>query len=325
MLTDYGRDDVFVGVCEGVLASAAPHARVLHLTHAVPPGDVRAGAVLLAQSVGHLPPAVLLAVVDPGVGTARRGVAVLAGESVFVGPDNGLLPWAADVLGGARAAYALTAAALWRQPVSATFHGRDVFAPVAGRLAGGLAAAEVGEEVDPAGLVRLPPPVVSVGAGRLMAEVLGVDRFGNVQLAATADDLQAAGLAAAPRVRIAPTGEPGGGPADGATATVASRAARRVVRPQRWPGRSGSCHRASRGSSRTPSATWRWWSTAAARPAGWHCRPAPWSNCAGPTRNPPAAADENTDQERPAPPSAAALVRASRISSSPNSNSSPKS
>lgn len=213
MLTDYGRDDVFVGVCEGVLARTAPHARVLHLTHAVPPGNVRAGAVLLAQSVGHLPPAVLLAVVDPGVGTARRGVAVLAGESVFVGPDNGLLPWAADAVGGARAAYALTAEALWRQPVAATFHGRDVFAPVAGRLASGLAAAEVGEEVDPAGLVRLPPPVVHVGAGRLAAEVLGVDRFGNVELAATADDLQAAGLAAARRIRLSPPGEPGGAPA----------------------------------------------------------------------------------------------------------------
>lgn len=220
MLTDYGRDDVFVGVCEGVLASAAPHARVLHLSHAVPPGDVRAGAVLLAQSVRHLPPAVLLAVVDPGVGTARRGVAVVAGESVLVGPDNGLLPWAADVLGGARSVYELTAAALWRQPVSATFHGRDVFVPVAGHLASGLPPAKVGKELDPAGLVRLPPPVLSVGAGRLAAEVLGVDRFGNVQLATTADDLLAAGLTAAPRIRIAPPGEPGG-PAAGATARVA--------------------------------------------------------------------------------------------------------
>ena len=103
-LTDYGLEDGFVAACHGAAARIAPAARIIDITHLVQPGDVRRGAAVLAQTVSYLPPAVHVAVVDPGVGTARRAVAVAAGESILVGPDNGLLSWAIDALGGGRLA-----------------------------------------------------------------------------------------------------------------------------------------------------------------------------------------------------------------------------
>ena len=126
-LTDYGLQDGFVAACHGVAARIAPDARIIDVTHLVPPGDVRRGAAVLAQTVPYLPPAVHVAVVDPGVGTARRGVAVAAGESVFIGPDNGVLSWAVTACGGAAAAVSLTNRALWLAGAAATFHGRDIF------------------------------------------------------------------------------------------------------------------------------------------------------------------------------------------------------
>ena len=136
-LTDYGLEDGFVAACHGVAARIAPHASIIDVTHLVPPGDIRRGAAVLAQTVPYLPPAVHVAVVDPGVGTARRGVAVAAGDSVFVGPDNGLLSWAVTASGGAARAFSLTNRELWLARVAATFHGRDIFMPVAAHLAGG--------------------------------------------------------------------------------------------------------------------------------------------------------------------------------------------
>src|SRR5690606_31225438 len=124
-----------------------------------------------------------VAVGDPGGGTARRAVALRTPGGVLVGPDNGLLPWAADALGGITAA-AEVANQAWSAGASRTFHGRDVFAPVGARLAAGAPLAEAGPAIDPAGLVRLPDPVVRSGDGWIEAEVLTVDRFGNVQLAA---------------------------------------------------------------------------------------------------------------------------------------------
>lgn len=185
-LTDYGLEDGFVAACHGVLARTAPEARVLDVSHLVPPGDVRRGAMVLAQTVRYLPPSVHLAVVDPGVGTARRAVALEAGDGILVGPDNGLLVWAAEVLGGPRRVHVLENASLWVQPVASTFHGRDLFAPVAGHLARGLDLAQVGPPLDPAQLVRLPQPVTRMTDGVLEAEVTTIDRFGNVQLAAPA-------------------------------------------------------------------------------------------------------------------------------------------
>jgi S-adenosylmethionine hydrolase len=191
--TDYGIDDGFVGVCEGVVARIAPGPRVIHVSHTVPPQDVRRGAAVLAQAVPFLPPAVHLAVVDPGVGTARRGVVVVAANGVLVGPDNGLLMQAAELLGGARAAYELVEPAYQLPTVSATFHGRDVFAPAAAHLATGVAPENFGPPVDPTTLVRLPQPKTTVEPGKLRTEIQYIDTFGNLQLAATATDLEASG------------------------------------------------------------------------------------------------------------------------------------
>ena len=191
--TDYGTSDGFVAVCEGVIARIAPGPRVLHVSHAVPPQDVRRGGAVLAQTVPYLPAAVHLAVVDPGVGTARRGVVLVVAEGLLVGPDNGLLIPAAEALGGVRAAYHLTEPAYQLSRVSATFHGRDIFAPAAAHLAAGIAPENFGAPVDTATLVRLPEPETLVEQGKLTTEVLSIDSFGNVQLAATGADLDAAG------------------------------------------------------------------------------------------------------------------------------------
>ncbi len=194
-MTDFGLEDGFVAACHGVSSQIVPYARIIDITHLVPPGDIRRGAAVLAQTVPYLPAAVHVAVVDPGVGTARRAVAVAAGGSIFVGPDNGLLSWAVEGCGGAAAAVSLTNTALWRDAVSATFHGRDIFMPVAAHLAAGVALAEAGGELDPASLVALPRPASRVRDGLAEGEVVTVDRFGNVQLSVTGADAARAGMA----------------------------------------------------------------------------------------------------------------------------------
>jgi hypothetical protein len=197
-LSDYGLGDCHVGVCHGVIASTAPAARVIDLCHEVPPGDLRRGSALLAQAAPDLPPGVLLAVVDPatgpGAGTRRRALAVVAGHSVLVGPDNGLLLPAARALGGAERAFEISTEKYLRQPVSATFRGRDLFAPVAGHLAGGLDPAALGARVPVDALVRLPEPVARLTAHRLEGEVLSVDRWGTVQTTLGARLFEDAGL-----------------------------------------------------------------------------------------------------------------------------------
>ena len=193
-LTDYGLEDGFVAACHGVAARMAPHASVIDVTHLVPPGDVRRGAAILAQTVPYLPPAVHVAVVDPGVGTSRRGVAVAAGDSVFVGPDNGLLSWAVTASGGAARAFSLTNRELWLASTTATFHGRDIFMPVAAHLAGEGELAATGAEIDVADLVTLPAPESLIRDSVAEGEVLTVDRFGNVQLTIAAADAAEIGL-----------------------------------------------------------------------------------------------------------------------------------
>ena len=200
LCTDYGYSDGFVAACHGVIARIAPHARVLDVTHAVPPGDVRRGSVILADTLRWLPPAVHVAVVDPGVGTARRGIALVSGDAgdavsaVLIGPDNGLLLPAAHILGGVRAAYELIDSAYRLPTVSATFHGRDIFAPAAAHLARGVSPDALGPAVDPSSLVALPAPLCQVHGQRIRVEVLDVDHFGNVALAAGTDVLEAVGL-----------------------------------------------------------------------------------------------------------------------------------
>ncbi|GAA3727855.1 hypothetical protein HDA32_000280 [Spinactinospora alkalitolerans] len=181
-LTDYGRSDGFVAICHGQMLRHAPAVRIIDITHEVPPGDVRRGATVLAETVPELPPAVHVCVVDPGVGTERRSVAIAAGGHVLVGPDNGLMTWAAAALGGVGGVRELTEPRLWRHPVSRTFHGRDVYAPVGARIAAGLPLEEVGEEVAADTLRSLPEPRSAVGPGAAHGEVRAIDRFGNVQL-----------------------------------------------------------------------------------------------------------------------------------------------
>jgi S-adenosyl-L-methionine hydrolase (adenosine-forming) len=195
-LSDYGLSDEFVGVVHAVLRRLAPHVTVIDLAHHLRPFDVRSGAFLLARAIQHLGDGVVLGVVDPGVGGARRGVALraerAASELWLVGPDNGLLIPAAERSGPISMAIELVgpgAEDRWR-PVS--FDGRDLFAPAAAALCTGTPAERLGTRIDPATLVRLPGPVDERGAltdGRrcVRAEILWVDRFGNVKLSTTLD------------------------------------------------------------------------------------------------------------------------------------------
>lgn len=193
-LTDYGLEDGFVAACHGVALQIAPDTRVIDITHLVPPGDIQRGAAVLAQTVRYFPPAVHVAVVDPGVGTARRAVAVAAGASVFVGPDNGVLSRAVAEAGGATAAVSLTNRALWLNTVTATFHGRDIFMPAAAHLVAGTPLTQAGDGLEVASLVTLPWPESRVRPGAIDAEVVTIDRFGNAQLSVTGADAAGAGL-----------------------------------------------------------------------------------------------------------------------------------
>ncbi|RIQ20920.1 SAM hydrolase/SAM-dependent halogenase family protein [Jiangella rhizosphaerae] len=201
-LTDYGLADGYVAACHGVIARIAPSARVIDVTHEVPAQDVRHGAVVLADTLPYLPPSIVLAVVDPGVGTRRRAVAVVAGEHVLVGPDNGLLAWAADAAGGAERAVELTAPEYRLATGATTFDGRDVFAPAAAHLAAGVDLSALGPPVDVDSLVRPPDPWLRVASETVEAEVHVVDRFGNVALAAGAAELTAAALDGHTRLRV---------------------------------------------------------------------------------------------------------------------------
>jgi S-adenosylmethionine hydrolase len=195
-LSDYGLGDEFVGICHGVIATICPEARVIDLTHGVERHDVRAGALILRGALSFVPAGVHLAVVDPDVGAKRRAVALgLPDGRQLVGPDNGLLWLAAEAAGGVAEAVDIARSPLRLEPVSATFHGRDIFAPVAAHLARGAPLAEVGEPCDPDELVRLELPRARLlEDGTLLAHALYVDRFGNVQLNVAHEELPSAAL-----------------------------------------------------------------------------------------------------------------------------------
>jgi S-adenosyl-L-methionine hydrolase (adenosine-forming) len=194
-LSDYGLEDEFVGVVKSVIRDIARHVAVIDLTHGIAPHDVRAGALTLARSVQYLASGVVVAVVDPGVGTDRRAVAVevAAGEGVFVGPDNGLLAPAVALAGGAGRAVVLTNDEYQLAAPGATFAGRDVFAPAAAHLCNGVDLAELGDTVDPGVLLPGTVPLARSEGGGLAAEVLWVDRFGNAQLNLGTEDVAAWG------------------------------------------------------------------------------------------------------------------------------------
>jgi S-adenosyl-L-methionine hydrolase (adenosine-forming) len=217
-LSDYGTDDEFVGVVHTVLHRVAPTMPVIDLGHRVPPFDIAAGSAMLVRCGPYLGSGVVLAVVDPGVGTGRRGVAVEvvgAGPRWLVGPDNGLLEPLAKTLGGARRVVDLRPGALqprwWpAEPGGGTFDGRDLFAPAAAHLVVGVPASALGSDADPGSLVPLCTDGVLVevraGAGAIDVRVTWVDRFGNVQLGGGSTELDAIGLTEAATVSVAVLG-----------------------------------------------------------------------------------------------------------------------
>ncbi len=195
-LSDYGLADDFVGVCHGVIARIAPGARVIDVAHGIARHDVRTGALVLRRALPYLPAGVHLAVVDPGVGTRRRAIAVRCRteDRQLVGPDNGLLAPAAQSLGGIAEAVDVGRSPVRLDPVSATFHGRDLFAPVAAHLALGAPLGALGEPLDPAELKVLELPHARIGPAGVVAHVLGADGYGNVTLDVEPVQLASAGL-----------------------------------------------------------------------------------------------------------------------------------
>lgn len=195
-LSDYGLVDEFVGVVHSVIRTLAPGVAVIDITHDVPVHDVRAGGLTLARSAQYLAPGVVLAVVDPGVGTDRRGIAVEVGDgaSVLVGPDNGLLASAVAMVGGATRVVELTSTEHRLESPGPTFDGRDVFAPAAAALCRGVALGELGPDIDPLTLRPGMIPLPQIEDDGIGAEVLWVDRFGNVQLNLGPDDLVPLGI-----------------------------------------------------------------------------------------------------------------------------------
>lgn len=212
-ISDFGRSGGYVAACEALLLRVAPAARVLHIDHDIPPGNVASGSRVLARVAPLGPVAVHLAVVDPGVGTKRRPVALDTQRGDFlVGPDNGLLIPAAEALGGIVAAWELDAERVAQQaelpgnrPLSRTFHGRDLFAPAAGLLSRDLPGPLVGDPIPLEDLIRRDPARFEQEDGRLVAEVIEVDRFGNVALAVTLDRLRST-LGGAAYVEVRPAG-----------------------------------------------------------------------------------------------------------------------
>jgi hypothetical protein len=208
LLSDYGRDDDFVGVCHGVVHDICPHARVIDITHGIPRHAVRHGGIVLANTLPYMPTGFHVAVVDPQVGTERRAVAVQTGDGrVLVGPDNGLLSLAWERCGGAAVAMDVSRSPHRLEPVSATFHGRDLFAPVAAHLAAGADLREAGEPLDLEELEVLRLPRAVIEDDTLVAHALLVDRFGNVALDVDHDQLAGTGLRLGQPVEIDVAGE----------------------------------------------------------------------------------------------------------------------
>jgi S-adenosyl-L-methionine hydrolase (adenosine-forming) len=202
-LTDFGLMDDFVGTCHGVIKRIAPEAEIIDITHGISPQSVLEGAVVLANTIPYMPEGIHLAVVDPGVGSDRRALALRDRSGrLYVGPDNGLLLLAAERQGGIAAARELVNPEYWLETVSRTFHGRDLFAPVAAHLATGVPLEELGRELDPADLVRLEVPEPSVGASSIRARALAVDRFGNIQLNLNRSHLERVGIVPGVQVEL---------------------------------------------------------------------------------------------------------------------------
>jgi len=207
-LTDFGLQDDFVGVCRGVIKRIAPDAQILDLSHGVRPQAVTEGALLLARAVPYTPVGVHLAVVDPGVGGDRRAIALRTRDGRhYVGPDNGLLSLAAT-RDAVEAARSLTNPRYHLDDVSRTFHARDLFAPVAAHIVAGADFDDLGDEVDPATLVRIDLPEPEVASNAIRATVLAVDRFGNLELNVRREHVEVLGVVSGDRVELKLTLDP---------------------------------------------------------------------------------------------------------------------
>lgn len=209
-LSDYGDEDEFAGVCRAVIRQIAPDAPLIDLTHGVGRQGIRHGALSLANALPFAPPGVHLAVVDPGVGTSRRAVAVTTMEEgrFLVGPDNGLLWPSIQRFGGAARAIDISSSPFRLEPVSATFHGRDLFAPVAAHLALGATLDEAGEKFEPSELVTLDLPEPEISDGMALGHALYADHYGNVTLNLGPGQAEAAGIVPGGRVEVkAPDGD----------------------------------------------------------------------------------------------------------------------
>jgi S-adenosyl-L-methionine hydrolase (adenosine-forming) len=208
-LSDYGLEDDFVGVCHAVMSRIAPDVRIVDLTHGIERHDVRTGALVLRRALPYAAPGVHLAVVDPGVGAQRRAIALRTTEEdrILVGPDNGLLSLAAQRFGGIAEVVDIGRSAHRLEPVSATFHGRDLFAPVAAHLAAGAPLGAAGDPIDADEIVRLDMPMAHAGLGELVAHAIGFDRFGNIVLDVEHAELAGSGLRLGRAVEVA--GRPG--------------------------------------------------------------------------------------------------------------------
>jgi S-adenosyl-L-methionine hydrolase (adenosine-forming) len=208
LLTDYGHDDDFVGVCHGVILGICREARIVDITHGIPRYQVRQGALVLRNALPYLPEGVHMAVVDPQVGTERRGIAVRCADGrLLVGPDNGLLSLAWQRFGGVDLAVDISRSPHRLEPVSATFHGRDVFAPVTAHLAAGAELADAGDPVDPAQLASVELPQARTEDGGLVAHVLVTDRFGNAGLNVSHAEVAGTGLNLGGAVELEVKGE----------------------------------------------------------------------------------------------------------------------
>ncbi len=195
-LSDFGHADEFVGVVHGVLAKLAPESLVIDVGHGTPRGDVRAAALSLTRAIQYLPEGVALVVVDPGVGSERKALALETDWGFFVGPDNGVLSPAVAMVGGARKMVSIDNPEARIPSPGETFHGRDVFAPAAALLASGEAAIQdLGPEVGPDAVQPLLLPLPETQGSLVTGEAWWVDRFGNVQTNIGPDDLAAVGVA----------------------------------------------------------------------------------------------------------------------------------
>jgi len=210
LLTDYGTTDEFVGVVKAVIADLAPAAQVIDLTHEIPPYDVRAGSLTLARCIGYVPAGIVIAVVDPGVGTSRRAIAVEVadGDGVLIGPDNGLLAPAVAMAGGAGRVVELTNPQYQLGAPGATFAGRDIFAPAAAHLCNGVPLTELGPLLDADLLMPATVPLPRIEDDLLIAEILWIDRYGNCQLNLGPDDLDPGTTTV--QLRVGSPSDPGG-------------------------------------------------------------------------------------------------------------------